>query len=167
MENLSAKANEVCTFLKELEIEFEYVTHSPAFTIEECIEIEKIIKGKICKNLFLRTSSGNSRFLLMMDGSKKFVTKDISKKLGLSRLSFASGEEMRDILNTQPGSLSITSLMFDSSKTVALAIDKDVASDEYICCHPCDNTATLKIKTKDIIEKLLPPLGIEPIYIEI
>ena len=167
MRDLSIKANEVCRFLKELGIEFEYVTHSPAFTIEECLEIEKKIDGRICKNLFLRTTTGNSRFLLMMDGSKKFVTKDISKKLGSSRLSFAGGEEMNDILNTEPGSLSITSLIFDKNKTVALAIDKDVAAEEYICCHPSDNTATLKIRTKDIEEKLLPYLKITPIYIEV
>ena len=158
MRDLSIKANEVCRFLKELGIEFEYVTHSPAFTIEECLEIEKKIDGRICKNLFLRTTTGNSR---------KFVTKDISKKLGSSRLSFAGGEEMNDILNTEPGSLSITSLIFDKNKAVALAIDKDVAAEEYICCHPSDNTATLKIRTKDIEEKLLPYLKITPIYIEV
>ncbi len=167
MENLKVKAKEVCTFLKELGIDFEYVTHSPAFTIDECLEIEKKINGKICKNLFLRTTSGSSRFLLMMDGSKKFVTKDISKKLGSSRLSFASGKEMKDILNTEPGSLSIMSLIYDGDKTVALAIDKDIVADEYICCHPCDNTATLKIKTNDIKEKLLPFLKITPVYIEV
>ena len=167
MENLSIKAAEICGCLKNLGIEFECITHPPAFTIEECKRVEELIGGKICKNLFLRTTSGNSRFLLMMDGDKKFVTKDISKKLGSSRLSFASGEEMESILGTSPGSLSITSLAFDKEKAVALAIDKDVASEEFICCHPSDNSATLKIRTADVFEKLLPFFNVTPIRIEI
>lgn len=167
MENLSTKAAEICSCLENLGIEIECFIHSPAFTIEECKKVEELIGGKICKNLFLRTTSGSARFLLMMDGDKKFVTKDISKKLGSSRLSFANGEEMETILNTSPGSLSVTGLIFDKEKSVSLAIDKDVVAEEFICCHPCDNCATLKIKTADILEKFLPFLGVNPIFIEI
>lgn len=167
MNSLSTKAAEVCAFLDNIGVTYEIFSHFPAFTIEECERIEKIIGGRICKNLFLRTTSGSTRILLMMNGNKKFVTKEVSKKLGTSRLSFASGEEMEEYLNTSPGSLSITGLIYDKEKRVSLAIDKDVVSEEYICCHPCDNSATLKIKTDDITEKLLPFLGISPIYIEI
>lgn len=162
MNTLSAKAKEVCDFLESLGIEFSVVCHTPAFTIEECKNIEKLIDGKICKNLFLKTSSGKTKYLLLLDGSKKFVTKEISKKLGSSRLSFASGDDMEKFLNTSPGSLSVTSLIFDKEKHVLLAIDKDILNDEYICCHPSDNSATLKIKTRDITDKFLPSLGITP-----
>ena len=124
MENLSIKAAEICGCLKNLGIEFECITHPPAFTIEECKRVEGLIGGKICKNLFLRTTSGNSRFLLMMDGDKKFVTKDISKKLGSSRLSFVSGEEMQTLVNTLPGSLGIMSLIFDKEKKSALPLTR-------------------------------------------
>ncbi|MBQ8015538.1 MAG: prolyl-tRNA synthetase associated domain-containing protein [Clostridia bacterium] len=160
MNDFSKKASEVCEFLKNLGIDFYAVSHSPAFTIEECKEIEKLIGGEICKNLFLQTSSGKSKFLLMLKGDKKFVTKDISKKLNSSRLSFGSEDAMRQILNTEPGSLSITSLIFDKDKAVMLAIDKDVLENEYICCHPSDNSATLKIKTDDILNKFIPALNI-------
>lgn len=165
--SLSQTATEVCTYLKNAGIEFSLVTHAPAFTLEECAEVEKLIGGRICKNLFLQTTTGSAYYLLMLDGSKKFVTKDISKKLGTSRLSFAPPKAMQELLNTSPGSLSVTSLMFDKEKRVALAIDSDILKEEYICCHPSDNTATLKIKTSDITEKLLPLLGIEPKVIEI
>ncbi len=164
---LSLKAKEICDYIDKLGIEYEIISHPPAFTIEECRKIEKLIDGKICKNLFLRTTSGNVRYLLMMDGNKKFVTKEISKKLGTSRLSFAGEDDMTNILNTNPGSLSITSLIFDKNKEVLLAIDYDVISQEYICCHPSDNSATLKIKTADITEKFLPYLGVTAKYIEV
>lgn len=165
--NLSRTAAEICAYLENAKIEFSLVTHAPAFTIEECTDVEKLIGGRICKNLFLQTTTGSANYLLMLDGSKKFVTKDVSKKLGSSRLSFAPPEAMRDMLNTSPGSLSVTSLVFDKEKRVALAIDADILKEEYICCHPSDNTATLKIKTSDVTKKLLPMLGIEPKIIDI
>lgn len=164
---LSSKASQVCGYLDESGIAYGIVTHSPAFTLEECHKINGMIDGTICKNLLLKTDSGKVTVLLMIKDGKRFVTKDVSKKLGCSRLSFASGEYMESLLNTSPGSLSVTSLIFDKDKKVSLAIDKDVISEEYICCHPSDNAATLKIKTSDVLEKLLPSLGIDATVIEI
>ena len=166
-ENLSQKASYVCDHLKNLGIDFLIKTHEPAETLEKCSEVEKSIDGKICKNLFLQTTSGNVYYLLMMSGEKKFVTKNVSKALGSSRLSFSSGNRMEEMLNTSPGSLSITSLIFDKGKAVSLAIDSDILKEEFICCHPCDCTATLKIKTSDITDILIPSLGITPIIIDI
>ena len=157
----------VCSFLDNTKMSYEIFSHSPAFTLEECREIEKITGSEICKNLLLRTTSGDKYFLLMMKGDKKFVTKDVSKKLDSSRLSFAQGEEMISLLNTNPGSLSITSLIFDKKKRVMLAVDKEVFENEFVCCHPCDNSATLKIRTEDITNLLLPELGINAVIIDI
>lgn len=165
--NLSEKALQVCNFLDNIGIEYETATHSPAYTLEECRKINEIIGGTICKNLLLKTDSGKVIYLLLIKDGKRFVTKEVSKKLACSRLSFAPDEYMENLLNTTAGSLSITSLIFDKEKKVLLAIDSDVASEEYICCHPSDNTATLKIKTEDILNVFLPFLGITPEIIEI
>lgn len=151
----------VCRFLDGIGIEYSKTEHQPAFTIEECKEIEKIIGGEICKNLLLTNTPKSVYYLLLMKGDKAFVTKDVSKKLGTSRLSFASGEEMKNLLCTNPGSLSITSLIFDKEKKVKLAVDSDLLKNEYFCCHPSDNSATLKFKTADVFEKLLKELKIE------
>lgn len=167
LESLSPKATFVCNYLKNLGIEFSVTVHEAAETLEKCAEIEKLINGKICKNLFLQTSSASAHYLLMTDSRKKFVTKEVSKAIGSSRLSFASGEKMEEMLATSPGSLSITSLVFDRDKAVSLAIDSDVLKEEFICCHPCDCTATLKIRTADITDILIPALGITPIIIDI
>ena len=163
----SEKATEVCAFLRNLNIPFEAVTHPPVFTLEECQKINELLNGIICKNLLLKTDSGKVIYLLLIKDDKRFVTKEVSKKLGCSRLSFASDEYMENILNTFPGSLSITSLIFDKDKKVSLAIDSDVIKEEFICCHPSDNTSTLKIKTRDILEVFLPALEITPQIIDI
>ena len=165
--SLSSKAEFICNYLNDIGLQFSVTTHEAAHTLEKCTEIEKIIDGKICKNLFLQTTTGSAHYLLMMSGAKKFVTKEVSKAIGSSRLSFASGEKMEDMLGTAPGSLSITSLVFDKEKKVALVIDEDVLREEFICCHPCDCTATLKIKTADVIGILIPSLGITPVIIGI
>lgn len=164
---LNKKTTTVCDYLKQNGIEFDIVTHAPAFTLDECRKINKMIDGVICKNLLLKTDSGKVFYLLLIKDDKRFVTKDVSKKLGCSRLSFAGGEYMENLLNTSPGSLSITSLIFDKEKKVSLAIDSDVIKEKFICCHPSDNTATLKIKTDDILNKFIPLLGIETKIIDI
>ncbi|MEG2145319.1 MAG: YbaK/EbsC family protein, partial [Lachnospiraceae bacterium] len=83
----------------------------------------------------------------------------LSKQLNISRLSFAEPEYMEQYLNTTPGSVSVLGLMFDKDWYVDLLIDADLLDKEYIGCHPCKNTSTLKLKTADIINKFLKSTG--------
>lgn len=163
---MNDKIKTVCNYLDNLGVAYKKIEHSPAATIEECKKIEEILNDTICKNLLLRTTNGSAYYLLILRNDKQFVTSRISKLLGSSRLSFASGEEMKNLLNTSPGSLSILSLIFDKEKRIKLAIDRDVIENEYFCCHPCDNSATLKIKASDISDVFIPSLEIKPIIIE-
>ena len=94
-----------------------------------------------------------------MPGEKKFKTKELSKQIGSARLSFASEEYMVKYLNIRPGSVSIMGLMNDKENKVNLLIDEDVLKEEFLGCHPCVNTASLRLKTKDVTEKFLPCVG--------
>lgn len=152
-------------FLQRLDIPYFRVDHDEADTIEKCLEIEKVIGVGICKNLFLCNRQKTDFYLLMMDGRKSFRTADVSKKLGVSRLSFASSEDMKSLLGVTPGSVSVLALMNDSANRVRLVIDKDVISGDYIRCHPCKNTSTLKIKTHDLLGRILPALHRNPTVI--
>ena len=158
---------EVFELLNKLEIEYTKVDHEKADTIEDCKKIEETLGCEICKNLFLCNRQQTEFYLLLMKGDKRFVTKDFSKTIGVSRLSFASPENLKKYLNVTPGSASVLGLIFDSEKTVKLYIDKEVAQQEFIGCHPCDNTSTLKIRTKDIFEKFLPYIGVKETIVEI
>ena len=53
-------------------------------------------------------------------------------------------------------------LMNDHENKVQLLIDEDVLKDEWVGCHPCINTSSLKIRTKDLVEKIIPAMGHEP-----
>lgn len=153
--------------LEKLGIPYEGIDHEAAATVEDCIEIEAVLGVEICKNLFLRNQSKTDFYLLVMPGAKRFVTKDVSKQIGTSRLSFAESEFMKKYLNTTPGSVSILGLMNDTEKKVKLLIDREIVQSEYIGCHPCINTSSLKIKTADILEKFLSYTGHNPRIVEL
>ena len=152
------RENRCYELLDSLGIEYLRADHDRADTIEQCHDVEKIIDAPIPKNLFLTNRQKTSFYLLIMPGDKPFKTKYLSAQIGSARLSFASGEDMEKYLDTHPGSASVLGLMNDRDGAVKLLVDKPVLDMEYIGCHPCENTSTLKIRTKDIIEKILPEI---------
>jgi len=152
----------VYDLLDRLEIPYHRVDHEPAMTMEACAKIDEALKAPVCKNLLLCNRQCTDFYLLMMPGDKPFKTKDLSKQIGSSRLSFASGTYMEQFLDICPGSLSLLGLMNDTEHRVALLIDEDVLAGEYIGCHPCINTSTLRLRTEDVLQKLIPTMGHTP-----
>lgn len=146
--------------LDQLQIPYERLDHDATATIESCQEIDRILGIEICKNLFLCNAQKTRFYLLMMPGNKKFRTAVLSKQIGSARLSFAGPEFMERYLDITPGSVSVLGLMNDTTHQVQLLIDEDVINGhEFIGCHPCINTSSLKIRTQDILEKFLPYTG--------
>ena len=152
--------------LDSLGVEYARVDHEHADTIEACHEIESTLGALICKNLFLTNRQQTEFYLLLMPGDKPFKTKLLSKQIGTARLSFASPEHMERYLDITPGSVSVLGLMNDGGK-VHLVIDRDLLKDEFIGCHPCINTSTLRLRTEDVIGKLLPAVGHEYSLVEL
>ena len=74
---------------------------------------------------------------------------------------------MLEYLDITPGSVSVLGLMNDHEHHVQLLVDKDLLEDDYLGCHPCINTRSLKIKMKDIFKKIIPALHHEPIFVEV
>ena len=145
-------------FLDKLNIEYERIDHEELNTMAACEEVDKLLGATICKNLFLCNSQKTNFYLLMMPGDKKFITKELSAQIGSARLSFASPEFMERFLDITPGSVSVMGLMNDNDKQVRLLVDEEVLQGEYIGCHPCINTASLKLKTVDLIHKIIPAM---------
>ena len=143
-------------FLDELGIEYFRTDHEEANNMEACNVIDAVLGVVICKNLFLCNRQKTNFYLLMMPGDKKFKTKELSSQINSARLSFADSEDMLKYLDIEPGAVSVMGLMNDKDHAVQLLIDEDVLKDEYIGCHPCVNTASLKMRTDDIINKFLP-----------
>ena len=150
---------ETYDLLDRLGILYQRTDHEATDTMVECQAIDAILGVVICKNLFLCNKQETKFYLLMMPGDKPFKTKELSHQIGSSRLSFASRENMVKYLGLEPGSVSIMGLMNDHEKQVHLLIDEDVLKDEYLGCHPCVNTSSLKLRTRDVLERFLPAVG--------
>lgn len=158
----------VYDLLDSLGVKYQRIDHEAAMTMEACEEIDRTLSQgeenevSICKNLFLCNRQETDFYLLLIPGDKPFKTKYLSAQIGSSRLSFAKPEYMEKYLDITPGSVSVLGLMNDHEKKVRLLIDEDVLKDEYFACHPCINTSSLKIRTEDLTEKIIPAMGHEP-----
>ncbi len=147
--------------LDRLGLEYWRTDHpdAEAYTMEACRDIDSVLGATVCKNLFLTNRQHTSYYLLMMPGDKVFKTKELPPQLGCSRLSFATGEEMEQYLDNTPGSASILGLMNDTGHAVQLIVDEDVLKGEFVGCHPCINTSSLKLRTQDMFGPLLKAMG--------
>ena len=166
-ESRSDVENRVYESLARLEIPFTRVDHEAAFTMEDCAAISEALDVHICKNLLLTPRNRSAFYLLCLPAEKPFSTKDFSKLIGSSRLSFATEEDLVALLGCHAGSASVLGLMNDTEHRVTLAIDRAVAEDEWFGCHPCKNTSSLRLKTRDVLEKFLPATGHEAVIVDL
>ena len=162
-----AKEIRVYDLLDSLNIAYQRIDHEATMTMEACAAVDDVLEATICKNLLLCNRQCTAFYLLMLPGDKVFKTSALSKQIGSSRLSFASAEYMEEYLDITPGSLSVMGLMNDRDHHVELLMDEDVLKGEYIGCHPCINTASLRMKTADLLEKVIPAMGHAPRLVQL
>ena len=167
LEGRQEKEIRVNDLLDRLKIEYERVDHEEAATMEVCGEIDAVLNSLICKNLFLCNRQKTQFYLLMMPGRKVFKTKDLSAQIGSARLSFADEISMEEFLDIKPGAVSVLGLMNDLKNKVQLLIDQDVLKNDTIGCHPCVNTSSLRIKTSDLFEHILPETSHIPVFVKL
>ena len=153
--------------LDSLGVEYYRVDHEHADTIQDCELVENLLGAKICKNLFLTNRQQTDFYLLIMPGEKPFKTKLLSKQINTARLSFGTPEQMERYLDTLPGSASVLGLMNDRENRVRLLVDKDLLSEETFGCHPCQNTSSLRFRTAELFERILPAMHHEPTFVEL
>ena len=157
-EGRQEKEMKVYDLLDSLGIAYQRTDHRAVATIEDCLEVDRILGVRICKNLFLCNRQRTAYYLLLIPGDKILKTKELSKQIPTSRLSFASGEDMERCLNVSPGSATVMGLLFYPEHKVQLLIDEEVLQEEYFGCHPCVNTSSIRLRTEDMLQKVLKAL---------
>lgn len=157
----------VYDLLDSLGISYQRIDHEEANTMEACAEIDKVLDALICKNLFLCNRQKTKFYLLMMPADKPFKTKYLTKQIDCARLSFADPEYMEEFLHIKPGAVSVMGLMNDKENRVQLLIDKPVIEAEYMGCHPCVSTASLKLQVADVLGKFLDAVHHKPIIVDL
>ena len=153
--------------LDTLGIDYDRVSHDAAFNMELCADVSAVLGVSVCKNLFLCNRQKTSFYLLCMPPDKPFHTKDLSAQINSSRLSFAPEDSLWELLHCHPGSATVLGLANDTEHRVQLLLDREVYDAPYMSCHPCICTSTLKLKTGDVLEKLLPAIGHEAVVVDL
>ena len=157
---------EILSFLDGLNIPYEYHQHERAHTIDDCLAMPFIGEDvTICKNIFLCNRQQTAFYLLLLKPLTPFRTSVVSKALGSSRLSFAPESALQKHLHLQSGSVSPLGLHFDTEHIITLAAEQAVLDTPHIAFHPCDNSATVIFTQEVFWQKVLPALGVSPIFI--
>lgn len=151
--------------LEQLGVMFDRVDHPAADDMIACARVGEVLGAPLCKNLFLCNRQKTKFYLLAMPGEKPFKTKELSGQLDIARLSFAGPEEMARLLDVTPGSVSVLGLMQDTQQSVQLLLDEDLRQEPWFGCHPCQNTSSLRMKTEDLLQIVLPALHHDPIWV--
>ena len=154
----NATEKKVFQMLDKLNIPYECVTNDVVETMEECKEIDEALGTEIRKSIFLCNKKKTSFFLIVLPAEKSLDTAALGNKIGVSKLSFAPAEAMEEYLGALPGSASVMGLVNDEDDYVQLVIDKEVADEEWFGCNPGINTAHLKMKTADLLNKFVPKI---------
>lgn len=140
--------------LEQLGIDFEYLEHPEAPTIEIAKQYWAGHQAQHCKNLFFRNHKGNQHYLVLLNCDQNMAIHDIEKQLHQGKLSFASERRLMKYLGVKPGSVTPFGLINDEEHHVIVFIDKTLQQAEKVSFHPCVNTASLIIKRKDLVKFL-------------
>ncbi len=152
--------------LHALDIPFERFEHDPAMTMEDCAVFDAGRDAAHCKNLFLCNRQGTQFYLLLVVGDKPFKTKDVSKQLGVARLSFGTPEQLQSMLCLTPGSVTPMGLIHDNDRAVHVLLDREVAQWNTVIVHPNVNTASIVLNTTDLL-RFLQRRGNPVTYVDI
>lgn len=144
--------------LDELGIEYSYVKYSKEDKGNHEL-VDELIGVKGIKNLLFKTRNLKKElFFVILPREKRFDTKAFRNRFGITKIEMVDDTELKEFLNATNGDVSIMDLLYDKEKRIKLYIDKEVLDEEYFRFHPFNGLITVKIKTIDLKEKLLPYL---------
>ncbi len=151
----------ILLFLRERGIPFTLHLHRPVWTMEDCLSLGEIPwdNAGMCKNILLCDRRQTQYWLLLTLHDRPFATSLVSKKLGTSRLSFATEEKLQELLRVQRGALSPLALIYDRRMRVRIATDAALGRFEYLVFHPGVNTASVRMRAEDFFTRFLPLAG--------
>lgn len=143
---------EIYKYLKERGIWHEITEHAAVYNMGELSQIDIPYPEADGKNLFVRDDKKRNYYLITAKGNKRVDLKEFKNKNNTRSLSFASKQDLMDIMKLMPGSVTPLGLLNDNERKVQFYIDKEFMEDScLIGVHPNDNTATVWLKTDDLI----------------
>lgn len=139
-----------------LGVHYDRVDTDAAVEMEACLAIDKKLSVQIVKTLFLCNRQQTQFYLFVTCGDKPFRSKDFSAALKVSRVSFAPAEMLRQKMGSEIGGTSVLGALLDSSRDVRVVFDRDTVNGEWFGCSDGTPNSFMKIKTDDLLQKILP-----------
>ena len=167
MVHIMMNKQDIYEYLNTNGIWHEITEHPAVYNMAEVAELEMPYPESDAKNLFVRDDKRRNYYLITVLGHKKVNLKDFKKNYGTRALTFASPEELMDIMQLIPGAVTPLGLLNDAEHKVKLFLDKDFLSEpKLIGVHPNDNTATVWLHTEDLVS-ILRSHGCEVDWVEV
>lgn len=142
---------EIYTLLKSKSLWHEITEHGAVSNMADLAEIDLPYPEADAKNLFVRDDKKRNYYLITVKGDKRVDLKEFRRNQGTRNLSFASPEDLMAIMGLIPGAVTPLGILNDSERRVSLYLDREFVEGGLIGIHPNDNTATLWMKTDDLI----------------
>ena len=143
----------IYNLIKEKGIWHEIEEHEAVFNMKDLAAIKVKYPEYDAKNLFVRDDKKKEYYLITVKGDKRVDLNKFKEEHKTRRLSFASPNDLESIMNLIPGAVSPLGLLNDNELKVKFYIDNAFLKNKKIIgIHPNDNTATLWLKTEDLIE---------------
>ena len=144
---------DIYRMLREEEIWHEITEHPAVYNMEEMAQIQLPYPEADAKNLFVRDSKRRDYYLITVRGDKRVDLKQFRQQNQTRSLSFASAEELGELLGLIPGAVTPLGLLNDGDRRVSFYLDASVCRPEAqkIGVHPNDNTATLWLQVEDLL----------------
>lgn len=141
---------ETYKYLSDHNVVFEITEHGAVFNMAELEAVKLPYPDADAKNLFVRDDKRRNYYLITLKGDKRVDLKDFRRKHELRPLTFASADELMVIMKLFPGAVSPLGLLSDEENKVKLFLE-DAFGEGPIGIHPNDNTATVWLKTADMV----------------
>ena len=146
---------ETYQYLKDHNIPFEITEHPAVYNMEELESIDLPYPEGDAKNLFVRDDRKRNYYLITVKGDKRVDLKAFRRAHGTRSLRFASAEDLASILGLLPGHVTPLGLLNDRERRVKAYLDAAfLEAPGLVGVHPNENTATLFLKTEDLIRIL-------------
>lgn len=145
--------DKIYELIKNKNIWYEITEHQAVFNMQELAQIQVPYPERDAKNLFIRDDKKRNYYLITVKGDKKVDLKEFRRKNSTRPLTFASSEDLMEILNLIPGAVTPLGVLNDKERKVIVFIDEFFKEEPSIIgIHPNDNTATIWLYTKDLID---------------
>lgn len=144
---------EVYDYLKRLNIWHEITEHKAVYNMAELASTELPYPEADAKNLFVCDDKKRNYYLITVKGDKRVDLKEFRRKNNTRPLRFASENDLMTMMGLIPGAVTPLGILNDDECRVQFFIDEVFTnSTGIIGVHPNDNTATVWLKTQDLIK---------------